>query len=111
MTGLAPHSRVALTCPLLFLSLSFSRSGPWAPASLHFSVVPPALTPAWPLPPPLSSIWGFWPEAGPGEPRKQPARCPLGASLLPDHAARPVTLPIIATALWEGATSPQIILF
>ena len=64
MTGLAPHSRVALTCPLLFLSLSFSRSGPWAPASLHFSVTAPppppqALTPAWPLPPPLSSIWGL----------------------------------------------------
>lgn len=46
MTGLAPHSCVALTCPLLFLSLSFSRSGPWALASLHFSVTgtpPPRL--------------------------------------------------------------------
>lgn len=41
MIGLAPHSCVALTCPLLFLSLSFSRSGPWALASLHFSVTAP----------------------------------------------------------------------
>ena len=45
MIGLAPHSCVALTCPLLFLSLSFSRSGPWALASLHFSVTPPGSDP------------------------------------------------------------------
>ena len=46
-----------------------------------------------------------------GSPGDSLTRHPPGASLLPGHAARPVTLPVIAAALWEGATSPQIILF
>lgn len=40
MTGFSTHSRVALTCPLLFLNLGFPNCGHQAPGSLHFSVIP-----------------------------------------------------------------------